>query len=479
MSFAISSNGSFTSYLQNPYYFMHASLVEKDTREDVLLIKDTRSKEDMHLFKDNRTKATTGSSVSSLYPLKDFEHSGTESGFFVFPDLSVRMEGTYRLKFCLYEMVGKDVHFCAYVISDPLVVYSAKKFPGMEESTLLSQYFAEQGLKIRIRKEVRPKNPTGSQQQDVADVIGSQEEEEAVGMTDVPVTSKRRASGTRSVENRRDGASPTTTKENLTAKGLERRSSQTGIRGGEPRSGQALERPDYLATSISECRRSTFGPHSQPPSYSEDSSSTSRRHATHRLTDTVSIISPSTESGPSRGNAVGPERWMDDYRRRSHDHAPAVPERTILSPLTSRQEPAISFRGGPPKLGRPGLEAQIPDPSSADESSSAEVGRGLIKTLIKNRRHPMKHADLSSLEVIRSETIPELLSFLIYHRFPHDLQQLMRLTLMLHAKDIWDQGYTGQLIMGLRYITRKAITADQCHPTLTIGLSTHRILRSA
>lgn len=85
---------------------MHASLVEKDTREDVLLIKDTRSKEDMHLFKDNRTKATTGSSVSSLYPLKDIEGNGQESGFFVFPDLSVRMEGTYRLKFCLYEMVG-------------------------------------------------------------------------------------------------------------------------------------------------------------------------------------------------------------------------------------------------------------------------------------------------------------------------------------------------------------------------------------
>ncbi|KAI8599993.1 velvet factor [Dissophora ornata] len=129
------NKSGFTSYLQNPYYFMHASLVEKDSPQDVLLIKDTRSKEDMNtIFKDNRTKATTGSSVSSLYPLKDFEDSGTESGFFVFPDLSVRMEGTYRLKFSLYEMVGRDVHFCAHVISDPLVVYSAKKFPGMEGS---------------------------------------------------------------------------------------------------------------------------------------------------------------------------------------------------------------------------------------------------------------------------------------------------------------------------------------------------------
>ncbi|KAG0316315.1 hypothetical protein BG000_004906, partial [Podila horticola] len=112
-----------SSYLQNPYYFMHASLIEKDSRAEVNLIRDDqdldkdkdkganlvereRETSDSLLLKDSRTKATTGSCVSSLYPLKDFEDSGNESGFFVFPDLSVRMEGTYRLKFCLYEMTG-------------------------------------------------------------------------------------------------------------------------------------------------------------------------------------------------------------------------------------------------------------------------------------------------------------------------------------------------------------------------------------
>ncbi|KAG0246150.1 hypothetical protein BGX31_004115 [Mortierella sp. GBA43] len=192
---------------------MHASLVEKDTREDVLLIKDTRSKDDMHLYKDNRTKATTGSSVSSLYPLKDVEDNGTESGFFVFPDLSVRMEGTYRLKFCLYEMVGKDVHFCACITSDPLIVYSAKKFPGMEESTPLSQHFAEQGLKIRIRKEVRPKKRTRAEylpaptsaspkesQRDELDPSESHDEEEKDIDIDTSQASKRRASGTKAVK---------------------------------------------------------------------------------------------------------------------------------------------------------------------------------------------------------------------------------------------------------------------------------------
>ncbi|KAG5455438.1 MAG: velvet factor-domain-containing protein, partial [Olpidium bornovanus] len=65
------------------------------------------------------------------------------------------MEGTYRLKFSLFEIVGKEVIHCKYIYSEPFTVYSAKRFPGMEESTFLSRSFADQGLKIRIRKEIR------------------------------------------------------------------------------------------------------------------------------------------------------------------------------------------------------------------------------------------------------------------------------------------------------------------------------------
>ncbi|RCH84006.1 Velvet complex subunit 2 [Rhizopus azygosporus] len=43
----------------------------------------------------------------------------------------------------------------AQVFSDPFTVYSAKKFPGMTESTELSKIFAKQGLKIPIRNDVR------------------------------------------------------------------------------------------------------------------------------------------------------------------------------------------------------------------------------------------------------------------------------------------------------------------------------------
>lgn len=41
----------------------------------------------------------------------------------------------------------------ASVFSEPFTVYSAKKFPGVIESTDLSKCFALQGIKIPIRKD--------------------------------------------------------------------------------------------------------------------------------------------------------------------------------------------------------------------------------------------------------------------------------------------------------------------------------------
>jgi Velvet factor len=55
---------------------------------------------------DGKTRCTTGSVVSSLYHLKDSENDNRDAGFFVFPDLSVRQEGSYRLKLSLFEVVG-------------------------------------------------------------------------------------------------------------------------------------------------------------------------------------------------------------------------------------------------------------------------------------------------------------------------------------------------------------------------------------
>ena len=69
--------------------------------------------------------------------------------------IGVRTEGAYRFKFSAYELVSGTAYLRAIVFSDVFHVYSAKRFPGMLASTPLSKAFAEQGLRIRVRKPAK------------------------------------------------------------------------------------------------------------------------------------------------------------------------------------------------------------------------------------------------------------------------------------------------------------------------------------
>jgi hypothetical protein len=101
----------------------------------------------------------------------------TEAGYFIFPDLSVRHEGLYKLSFNLYEETKEDKDADVEPTKDDkpsatgasdsafmwrmevkslaFTVFSAKKFPGLAESTGLSRTIAEQGCRVRIRRDVR------------------------------------------------------------------------------------------------------------------------------------------------------------------------------------------------------------------------------------------------------------------------------------------------------------------------------------
>ncbi|KAJ1560791.1 hypothetical protein HK096_007189, partial [Nowakowskiella sp. JEL0078] len=126
---------------------------------------------------------------------------GTLGLFFVFPDLGVRSEGVYQLKFSLL-MIGDSLFsdlaatapspvdtpnrqtslannsfslgdnvraesltmdkgvVIASVISPPFKVYTARNFPGMSVSTDLSMCFNEQGIKLPIRTQPRIARPS-------------------------------------------------------------------------------------------------------------------------------------------------------------------------------------------------------------------------------------------------------------------------------------------------------------------------------
>lgn len=74
---------------------------------------------------------------------------------FIFNDLSIRQEGKYRLKFRMYEVVSDEceVRFRAETISSIITAYSPKNFPGLGTSSDLIKEIAQQGHKVRVRKE--------------------------------------------------------------------------------------------------------------------------------------------------------------------------------------------------------------------------------------------------------------------------------------------------------------------------------------
>ncbi|KAK1253952.1 hypothetical protein MKX07_002029 [Trichoderma sp. CBMAI-0711] len=116
------------------------------------------------------TRNLIGSLAASAFRLTDTsEHLGI---WFVLQDLSVRTEGPFRLRFSFVNvgpLAGQNgakvntgrAPILASCFSEVFNVYSAKKFPGVCESTPLSKTFAAQGIKIPIRKDANLKGGDG------------------------------------------------------------------------------------------------------------------------------------------------------------------------------------------------------------------------------------------------------------------------------------------------------------------------------
>lgn len=111
------------------------------------------------------TRNLIGSLSASAFRLTDPDNK--IGVWFILQDLSVRTEGTFRLKMSFVNVGSPSTEtsngapvinhgsapVLASVFSEPFQVFSAKKFPGVIESTQLSKCFALQGIKIPIRKD--------------------------------------------------------------------------------------------------------------------------------------------------------------------------------------------------------------------------------------------------------------------------------------------------------------------------------------
>ncbi|KAK6068418.1 VosA protein [Seiridium cupressi] len=135
-----------STYLQSPYTMVLAYLEPASGKEV--------SEKDGKAIGSN----LTGTTASSLHRVKNMENKDIAA--FVFPDLAVKVEGSFRLRFVLMVMEENGMEVGTWLTitecySDVFTVHSARSFPGMAESTSLTRMFADQGIRLRLRKDSR------------------------------------------------------------------------------------------------------------------------------------------------------------------------------------------------------------------------------------------------------------------------------------------------------------------------------------
>lgn len=133
----------------NAMLALHCTLLSHDGKEDETEVPPTEKGMPT-------TRRLMGTLVASPYQAKD-EH-GVGGTFFVFPDLSCRSPGKYRLRFKLLRvdptnMTPGAVHgSVASIVTDVFSVFTAKDFPGMRASSALLKALRRQGLNVGVKK---------------------------------------------------------------------------------------------------------------------------------------------------------------------------------------------------------------------------------------------------------------------------------------------------------------------------------------
>ena len=140
------------------------------------------------------TRCLMGTLVASPYQAKD-EH-GVAGTFFVFPDLSCRTPGRYRLRFKLMRIdptrmkPGTSSPSVASKVTDVFAVYTAKDFPGMRASSALLKALRRQGLNVGVKKgsearkgKAKTKKESSSSEDDDSSSDGSEDGRRGSGNT--------------------------------------------------------------------------------------------------------------------------------------------------------------------------------------------------------------------------------------------------------------------------------------------------------
>lgn len=153
---------------------MHCTLVNADTQADA-------SQFEAHPDGPT-TQRLMGTCVASAFPGKD--ERAKHGVFYVFPDLSCRTPGNFRLAFRLmridpqYMHVGGKAPTVARITSDRFEVFTAKEFPGMKPSSNLLKALRKCGLNVGVKKGRESTKAKGGRRNDDSGDDSESEDEE-------------------------------------------------------------------------------------------------------------------------------------------------------------------------------------------------------------------------------------------------------------------------------------------------------------
>ncbi|KAL7284688.1 LOW QUALITY PROTEIN: hypothetical protein ACG7TL_001991 [Trametes sanguinea] len=88
------------------------------------------------------------------------DYKGKKSAVFVFSDVAVKSEGTFVLRYRLFNILskvatGSPAPALAECFGGPFKIYSSKEFPGLQASTELTKSLALYGVRVNMRETPR------------------------------------------------------------------------------------------------------------------------------------------------------------------------------------------------------------------------------------------------------------------------------------------------------------------------------------
>jgi len=143
-----------------------------------LIIPPQHSSSCHRLVEDGSTPPNTISGCTSAIFGSSFVHGiqldwqGQPMVFFVFSDLSVRFEGPFCIRYRCFDLFSRtacsgDIPIAAELYSGTFVIYSTKKFPGLQASTALTKHLTHWGVHANMRSNDRRKQTEDSSEDEL------------------------------------------------------------------------------------------------------------------------------------------------------------------------------------------------------------------------------------------------------------------------------------------------------------------------